>query len=587
MVRGEISEMRFERPGTGYLYKGKLQVGSSLDEALELLGEPSKTVVGQPIGWQDGVLYKDIDGRKGHCYYKHATKNVRLFFANYKVAALYVTRSEPSSPGQQTYQLQETADEELPHPFEDDLDILGYWQSVDFVKVVNDFEPGQRMWQGNLHLKNIRFIKGGRTSLGWTWSKNWIWDDNDNIKAQYKISEMGGELYLFFPWLSGDVTIRGQKPCYYVLKKVRARERTGPDTQGEVEKRAIEAAISTAQDHCQNGMTSEAVSANSDPAPVADGLTELQRERLPIRGQELRLLKELADAATAWVSKGDQSSKVEVDRIIELLLTQPSPSVDVYFASAKIANLCGRPDRAISILEDVVAKHCSEDAPGFAEPINLVAYHWIGSIARHSGNTGKAISAYETILQNSKNLEGINQIGHIVSCKLYLAEIALENLKDKNLAVKRLDEITQIIESIDKDKKTDEWDMFLDWVNYQRSVIKDGKIRARQQLAGGDPKKLGMAFMTAVTQLGITGVVAEGSMGLHTTNRQDREILSAASIRRVAEGGRSRIDTSLARLAAGAAYEMEKSTEAEKYYSALFNEDSYFSPMGGDWSGSL
>ena len=26
---------------------------------------------------------------------------------------------------------------------------------------------------------------------------------------------------------------------------------------------------------------------------------------------------------------------------------------------------------------------------------------------------------------------------------------------------------------------------------------------------------------------------------------------------------------------------MEQSTEAEKYYSALFEEDSYFSPMGG------
>jgi len=30
---------------------------------------------------------------------------------------------------------------------------------------------------------------------------------------------MGDSMYLFMPWLSGDVTDRGQKPWYYVLKK--------------------------------------------------------------------------------------------------------------------------------------------------------------------------------------------------------------------------------------------------------------------------------------------------------------------------------------------------------------------------------
>ena len=59
----------------------------------------------------------------------------------------------------------------------------------------------------------------GRTSKSWTWSKGWIHDNDDNIKAEYKIREIAGHTYLFFPWLSGDVTIRGMKPSYYVLKK--------------------------------------------------------------------------------------------------------------------------------------------------------------------------------------------------------------------------------------------------------------------------------------------------------------------------------------------------------------------------------
>lgn len=488
---------------------------------------------------------------------------------------------EPSSskiqqPDPDAFKIQRREDT-LPHPFLTDPEILGYWESVDFVFIVSDFKPGTKKWPKELFLKNIKFMKNGRTSLpALNWSKDWIYDRNTTKKAQYQIKVIGGEPYLFFPWLAPS---RG-KPPYYVLQKASSVKPLSSGTHNAANDKAVEVAITVPRQCDQNDVVSKEVSANSDPEPITDGLTELQRKRLPIRGRELKLLKKLADVATAWVSKSEQSSKVEVDRLIGLLLAQPNPSVDVYFASAKIANLCGQPDKAISILEDVVAKHGRDDAPGFAEPIDLVAYHWIGRIARHSGNTAKAISAYETILQNAKNLEGINQIGHVVSCKLYLAEMALENIKDKDLVVKRLDEIIQIIESIDI-KMKEQWSLFLGWAKYQRSVITDGKIRARQQLVGGDSRERGMACMTAASQLSITGVAAEGSSGLRTTNRQDREILPAASIRRVAQGGRSRLDTSLVRLFVGRVEEMEKSTEAEKYYSALFEEDSFFSPMGG------
>ena len=480
-------------------------------------------------------------------------------------------------PDQDPYETQPVVKSFQPRPFVNDPRILGNWESVDFVRSVGDFEPGTKKWQEELFLKNIKFMKNGRTSLpALNWSKDWIYDRNTTKKAQYQIKVIGGEPYLFFPWLAPS---RG-KPPYYVLQKASSVKPLSSGTHNAANDKAVEVAITVPRQCDQNDVVSKEVSANSDPEPITDGLTELQRKRLPIRGRELKLLKKLADVATAWVSKSEQSSKVEVDRLIGLLLAQPNPSVDVYFASAKIANLCGQPDKAISILEDVVAKHGRDDAPGFAEPIDLVAYHWIGRIARHSGNTAKAISAYETILQNAKNLEGINQIGHVVSCKLYLAEMALENIKDKDLVVKRLDEIIQIIESIDI-KMKEQWSLFLGWAKYQRSVITDGKIRARQQLVGGDSRERGMACMTAASQLSITGVAAEGSSGLRTTNRQDREILPAASIRRVAQGGRSRLDTSLVRLFVGRVEEMEKSTEAEKYYSALFEEDSFFSPMGG------
>ena len=70
MMDNRIVELRFEGNST-YVYAGKLRIGSTLEEALAVLGPPVKTVEGKPIDWpnSENVLFKDIDGRKGHCYY--------------------------------------------------------------------------------------------------------------------------------------------------------------------------------------------------------------------------------------------------------------------------------------------------------------------------------------------------------------------------------------------------------------------------------------------------------------------------------------------------------------------------------------
>jgi subtilisin family serine protease len=123
-------------------------------------------------------------------------------------------------PEEEEYTLRESSVNVLPHSFTNDPEILGEWESVDFVEFVNDFQPERRRWDGELFLKRIIFMAEGRCSKPWTWTKGWIYDNEDNIRAEYKIREIAGHTYLFFPWLSGDVTIRGMKPCYYVLRRV-------------------------------------------------------------------------------------------------------------------------------------------------------------------------------------------------------------------------------------------------------------------------------------------------------------------------------------------------------------------------------
>jgi beta-lactamase regulating signal transducer with metallopeptidase domain len=86
-----IAEIRFEKQDFGYVFRGKIRIGSSLDDVLAVLAKPREIVVGEPFGWKDGVLYKDAEGQKGSCYYLSSQDHVRMFFDGYKVVALYLT----------------------------------------------------------------------------------------------------------------------------------------------------------------------------------------------------------------------------------------------------------------------------------------------------------------------------------------------------------------------------------------------------------------------------------------------------------------------------------------------------------------
>lgn len=97
-------------------------------------------------------------------------------------------------------------------------EIIGKWESVDFVSSPNQFQPGMQQWKGNLFLKEITFNPNGSSSKPWKWTNGWIQEINGDAKAKYFIKRIEGQKYLFFPWLSGDVTERGRKPKYYVLK---------------------------------------------------------------------------------------------------------------------------------------------------------------------------------------------------------------------------------------------------------------------------------------------------------------------------------------------------------------------------------
>jgi hypothetical protein len=232
MADDKIVELRHEGPGTGYAWRGKLRVGDSLRQALKVVGRPKETLQGQENRFEDEVLYKDIDGNEGHCYYARTDQDVRLWFMDYKVGAIYMTRSDYGAdraramkkadiPATSKIDEKGRIVDKIDYPFVSDRRVIGAWKSVDFVRTPKNFKPGRRGWAGDLWLNHLIFEKGGKIPrTGYTWTKGLVLSKRSKTASTYEIKRMGRETFLFFQWKSGDYTIRHMEPSYYVLKKV-------------------------------------------------------------------------------------------------------------------------------------------------------------------------------------------------------------------------------------------------------------------------------------------------------------------------------------------------------------------------------
>ena len=120
--------------------------------------------------------------------------------------------------------------------FVNDPALAGTWETVDFVREISYFQPGQKAWTGtdSFAFDQLIVYPDGTTSGLWRWTKDYLWDPGERNEARYEIKPMDGASYLFLPWINGDVTIRGQKPFYYVLKKTGAQPpaNDGPEAAG-------------------------------------------------------------------------------------------------------------------------------------------------------------------------------------------------------------------------------------------------------------------------------------------------------------------------------------------------------------------
>jgi len=410
--------------------------------------------------------------------------------------------------------------DKIDYPFVNDPEVVGRWKSIDFVKTVEDFKPGTKHGRGDLYLKEMIIFENGRTKGPWNWTKGLIIHPGDKTAAKYHIKEIDGSTYMFFEWKSGDYTIRHMKPRYYVLKKIKDED--------------------------------------SGPAEME---AELERLNRPEARHERKLIRELQGALEEWVKNNSQAVAEKCDLLIEQIITQPKPSARAYFTAATAANLLGNPKKAIFILRKAIAEHPDEHAGGLAMPVKVTAYYRIGAIARHIGDAEEATKAYELLIKNTQGREG--EEFRKADCYMYLAEIASEILKDKQLAMKRLQKMIATTETVDADKLHSSEVVGLailrDWASYEYARLKDGKAPVL------DPSELDKAKLGALYGL------AMGEMSLGGFEHQ-------LLLERAAQSKKSPIDSGFAKLTLAMHHAIINPPEAEKYLSSLAESDSYFAP---------
>ncbi len=111
--------------------------------------------------------------------------------------------------------------DKVDYPFVNDPNVIGGWQSVDFVRDINDFDPTEKTWKGDLYLNHFVFEEGGRIAGHFfKWTQGMVL--SDDTASKYILKDIDGSTYMFFEWKSGDYTIRHMRPRYYVLGKVLA-----------------------------------------------------------------------------------------------------------------------------------------------------------------------------------------------------------------------------------------------------------------------------------------------------------------------------------------------------------------------------
>lgn len=113
-------------------------------------------------------------------------------------------------------------------PFELDKEAVGFWETVDFCKNFDSFNP-EKPTGIKIYLTGYNLLPNGVANVSFTenkifninWTKDYIIDKDLSTVSKYEIKTINNETYMSVEWKSGDYMFGGKVSGYYILKKLK------------------------------------------------------------------------------------------------------------------------------------------------------------------------------------------------------------------------------------------------------------------------------------------------------------------------------------------------------------------------------
>lgn len=118
------------------------------------------------------------------------------------------------------------------YPFVNDPNVIGKWKAVDYINNIDQFIPGQQIYNDDLIIKSLAFINNGHILMAcsngnsnlaptdYTWTHGLVIDIPHKTAGKYETKEINGSTYMFMEWKNGDYIYLHRKPSYFVFKQV-------------------------------------------------------------------------------------------------------------------------------------------------------------------------------------------------------------------------------------------------------------------------------------------------------------------------------------------------------------------------------
>lgn len=213
-----LSELAFIKEGKmlNSFENGNLAYAPTTWTKGKIINEQEKTASGYDIRDINGKTYLFMQWKSGDYIFKEREP-------------YYYVLEKVDSQDYSDYSVKAIMEDKIDYSFELDTQMLGRWESVDFVKDISQFSPNQKSWLDDLYLTQIDIFENSKIEIATTkgsyyvksifWTKGLIIDTRYKTASKCTIKEIDGDTYMFYEWKSGDYTYRGMKPYYYVLKK--------------------------------------------------------------------------------------------------------------------------------------------------------------------------------------------------------------------------------------------------------------------------------------------------------------------------------------------------------------------------------